>query len=55
MAETEVSIRIDLKGGRIGPGKIALLEAMQNRVNQGGRAIDEYVPHDSLVTSGGDK
>ena len=29
MAETQVSIRIDLdKGGRIGPGKIALLEAI---------------------------
>jgi len=29
MAETRVSIRIDLeKGGRIGPGKIALLEAI---------------------------
>ena len=29
MAETEVSIRIDLKtGDRIGPGKIALLEAI---------------------------
>jgi molybdate transport system regulatory protein len=30
MAETEVSIRIDLEtGGRIGPGKIALLEAIR--------------------------
>ena len=29
MAETQVSIRIDLEtGGRIGPGKIALLEAI---------------------------
>ena len=29
MAETQVSIRIDLgTGGRIGPGKIALLEAI---------------------------
>jgi molybdate transport system regulatory protein len=29
MAETQVSIRIDLeRGGRIGPGKIALLEAI---------------------------
>jgi molybdate transport system regulatory protein len=29
MTETEVSIRIDLEsGGRIGPGKIALLEAI---------------------------
>jgi molybdate transport system regulatory protein len=29
MAETQVSIRIDLKrGGRIGPGKIVLLEAI---------------------------
>jgi hypothetical protein len=31
MAETQVSIRIDLEtGGRIGPGKIALLEAISN-------------------------
>jgi len=30
MAETQVSIRIDLEsGGRIGPGKIALLEAIR--------------------------
>jgi molybdate transport system regulatory protein len=30
MAETQVSIRIDLeRGGRIGPGKIALLEAIR--------------------------
>jgi molybdate transport system regulatory protein len=30
MAETQVSIRIDLdSGGRIGPGKIALLEAIR--------------------------
>jgi molybdate transport system regulatory protein len=28
MAETQVSIRIDVKKGRIGPGKIALLEAI---------------------------
>jgi len=32
MTETEVSIRIDLEsGGRIGPGKIALLEAIRPR------------------------
>jgi len=31
MAGTQVSIRIDLEnGGRIGPGKIALLEAIRN-------------------------
>ena len=30
MAETQVSIRIDLEsGGQIGPGKIALLEAIR--------------------------
>ena len=30
MAETQISIRIDLEtGGRIGPGKIALLEAIR--------------------------
>jgi hypothetical protein len=30
MADTQVSIRIDLEsGGRIGPGKIALLEAIR--------------------------
>jgi hypothetical protein len=30
MAETQVSIRVDLEtGGRIGPGKIALLEAIR--------------------------
>jgi molybdenum-dependent DNA-binding transcriptional regulator ModE len=30
MAETQFSIRIDLEsGGRIGPGKIALLEAIR--------------------------
>ena len=31
MAETQVSIRVDLdSGGRIGPGKIALLEAIRS-------------------------
>ena len=43
MAETRVSIRIDLPTGvRIGPGKIALLEAIRETgsISAAGRALD---------------
>lgn len=30
MAKSSLSVRIDLPGGRIGPGKIALLKALQS-------------------------
>jgi molybdate transport system regulatory protein len=43
MAETQVSIRIDLeRGGRIGPGKIALLEAISKTgsISAGARSMN---------------
>jgi molybdate transport system regulatory protein len=40
MADTQISIRIDLEsGGRIGPGKIALLEAIRETGSITGAAV----------------
>jgi hypothetical protein len=53
MAETQVSIRIDLEsGGRIGPGKIALLEAIRKTGYYSCRAIDGNVLCQSVATGG---
>jgi molybdate transport system regulatory protein len=52
MTETQVSIRIDLEtGGRIGPGKIALLEAIRKTGSITAAAINQYVLSQSVVTS----
>ncbi len=41
MKEARLSLRVDLPGGRIGPGKIALLEAIgrEGSISAGGRAM----------------
>lgn len=41
MSGARLSLRVDLPGGRIGPGKIALLEAIgrEGSISAGGRAL----------------